>query len=66
MPKRTKQLKMLEDTLLDTEMVLFSPVVEKAVKHYGMVEPKVKHACNDFLIKRKKLMSASKKRPGSE
>ena len=55
---------MTEATLLDTELVLFAPIVEKAVRHYGMVEKDVKHACNDFLMKRKKLINASKKRPG--
>jgi len=54
---------MIEATLKDTEMVLFAPIVEKAVKHFALVDAKVKHACSDFLIKREKLMEAAKKRP---
>ena len=64
MPKRTKREKMTEDTLMDTELVLFAPIVEKAVKHFALVEPRMKHACSDFLLKREKLMEAAKKRPG--
>ena len=64
MPKRTKREKITEATLKDTELVLFSPLVEKAVRHYGMVEKDMRHACNDLIIKRRKLIEAAKKRPG--
>lgn len=61
---KDKRIEMLEGTLLDTEKILFDPIIEVALRHFMKVKKDTAHICQDTINKRRILCEARRKRPG--